>query len=267
MFFNIPINFNFGGKYTIGIIPGTSGESNVKEVAIVSEPSSSTTPMATTASLLETNTDENGDSIFSWNNSNFQLSKIVIKQGVNKIVKIISGGQTSYTPDYTEFKNFSEGTFYWTVFLAKSSTNNAYNINTTWSSPASTESFKGVKHNFISYDKEKLVLSNQSIVEQRGARLKLEGISYEDMRPEIAVILENGGIKEYTITSSNSISHDPNLNIDIYKSPVTFSVTIPFDEKGLYFLEINSSNGLASYNAPVYVGGVIPILPDFRDCQ
>jgi len=263
--FDIPVNFKTDGSFNIGIIPGLSGESNVQDIVVIGEKSNNMSKFHQKASDLEVLINSDGNSVFSWNNYSSSLSKLVIIQKDKQVVKIISNEKSQWIPDYTEFTDFSEGNVYWAVFLAGSHKNNANDISTKWSNASQTSSFYAVKHSFVSHEKNKISLSNKTFHQDEDSLFKLTGISYRDIRPDVAIILPDGSVKELNIETSNSISRDTDLDIDIYKAPITFGVNIPFDKSGLYFIEINASNGLAIYNAPMYVGNIRPLTPDFRD--
>jgi len=268
--FEIPVDFKFAGKFDIGIIKGLSGESNISSIAVVNE-RENTGNITLKASELDITVNNDGNTIFSWNNKNTNLSKLVIKQNDNiEVVKILSGGVNSWQIDSTQFKYFEEkAQTYWTVFLANSSKyNSAYNRDTAWGDVTDTKNFKAVKHHYVEYKKDEINFEQEiNLIQNIGSTLNIKATSQKDMRPEIAVILDTGMVEEHEIITNKIAQEDTGLNIDIYKAPVSFENNITFRKEAVYFIEINSSNGLAMYNSPIYVGNIIPIIPDFRDLE
>jgi len=264
--FSIPIDFKIAGSFTIGILPGTSGTSNVSDIVVTAEKYTGHNTIQKKADSLSISIQADGNSKFSWDNKDTTLSKIVFQQNDNQVVKIISNGINTYIPNYAEFKNFTEGNVGWAIFLANSSDDNAYNRNTVWSEASSTNIFQATYHNYILNDTNVLDLTNISIANNTG-RFLLKGKSSEDIRDKIAIITNTGSVQEININTTNPIVHDPNLNLDVYKAPVNFEASLPFSSIGLYFIEINSSQGLAIYNAPIYIGNIFPLLPDFKDLE
>ena len=44
-----------------------------------------------------------------------------------------------------------------------------------------------------------------------------------------------------------------------------FSLNITLTKIGVYILEVNANTGVAVLNRPIYVGGFLPLIPDFSD--
>jgi len=263
--FSVPVDFNIGGQFAIGIILGATGSSNVKDIVVVSEKTPPKKTLSDFAKNLTATINEDGDSVFKWDNGTAKLSKIVFQQSDKLVTKIISINGNTWIPDYKLFKDFKPGLVYWTVFLANSSTNGAYNISSDWTS-SETKGITVVTHNFVSYEKNDLILDTLSIKSDIGKTIKFEGTSNVDMRKEATIIRPDGFTVDYNVTTSQKESTSV-LNQAMYKAPVEFKFFFPAKIEGVYFVEINASNGLALYNSPLYVGNIIPLLPDFRDLE
>jgi uncharacterized protein YkwD len=261
--FRIPLVFRKAGTYQLGIIPGLSGESNIAEITVLDgipaegEAQNPGRPTKLQISFENDNTntdwDPNGNNVFRiyfYQNSTVHSYLIRDKDTLNLF--------------YKDFKNFEEGKVKWKIYGAKASSLKPLELETQWIE-SNTNSFDAVTHNFrLSLD-DSIKYSNISEILTTNEPIFVSGTTQENIFNKGAVIKSNGLTDSFEIeTDSNLLNYYGN---EVIAAGSSFNFTYDPKTEGVYILEINNQGGSAVLNIPIYIGDIIPLIPDFFDLQ
>jgi uncharacterized protein YkwD len=173
-------------------------------------------------------------------------------------------GAEDYNVYYKDFKNFKEGEICFRVFSAKTSTLEPVELESKWSQ-SNEKCFNGVIHNFrLSLDDS---INYSSIPEllPYNQTINVSGRTDTNIFAEGAVITPSGNVDKFIMSTSSALASY--FGNDIIQAGSTFSFSYRPLDTGTYILEINDQGGSAILNIPIYIGDIIPIIPDFFDLQ
>lgn len=261
--FEIPLVFRKAGKYQLGIIPGLSGESNVAEITVldgIPEEGESANPGKPTNLKIGF---ENDSTITDWYPNGNNVFRIYFYQN-GTVHSYLIRDKDSLNIFYKDFKNFEEGDVNWKIFGAKASSFAPLQLESKWIE-SSTASFEAVTHNFrLSLD-DSIKYSNIPEILSSNEPIFVSGTTHEDIFNKGAVIKPNG------LTDSFEIQMDGDLKNyygnEVIPAGSSFNFTYGPQTEGVYILEINNQGGSAVLNVPIYIGDIIPLIPDFFDLQ
>lgn len=235
--FKILVHFREIGNFKIGIIPGRSGQSRITLISVLQKLPAPLENLSDGS--LVTNLDvrySEGKTTFTWEGSS-RLTHLIIFQGKERKDFIFRQPTNSFTASSKEFASFQKGPLGWKVEqLSTSSPIQIINV--------TTQQFRKI-------ETEKIHIQEFQEVLKVPGKLTIKGKTLSPLSKKAAVTLPNGRVKEYIF-----IENDLSVGQD-------FSLTIDLPSLGTYIVELNTPEGGALLNAPVYVGTEIPLLPDF----
>lgn len=260
--FEIPVSFKNSGDYLIGVLPEGNKDSKAHEININSNlPEISNSDTAPSNLQNTTISYSNDKTSITFKNKPDTIKKISFSQG-NETVNYLSrqdiGSLTLY---YKDFKNFSEGTINYSTSIAKINSQSPLEISSAFSEN-STKSFNAVEHSFVE-DKMDEVQATAPDTLSSPQNFTFSGTAKTDIKTEALVIRPDGKVDHLELSSSGQTYQYFTLNILEKGSSFTFSYT-PKTE-GRYIIEINNKNSNPSINHPLYVGDMIPLIPDYFD--
>lgn len=261
--FEIPLVFRKAGTYQFGIIPGTAGESNVVDITVLDGiPPEGTNSNLTKPSSLNINFKDDTTSV-TWDDNGNDVFRVYFYQD-STVHSYLVRDKNSLDIFYRDFKNFDEGNVDWRVYGAKATSLSPLKLESTWSQ-STDYNFEAVTHNFrLSLD-DSITYSTIPELLPSNKPIEVSGSTQENIFNTGAVIKPSGLTDTFKInTNSNLLDYYGN---EIIPSGSTFNFTYNPLTTGVYILEINNQGGSAVLNIPVYIGDIIPLIPDFFDLQ
>lgn len=261
--FRIPILFNKPGEYQLGIIPGTAGESNIVPITVLDGvPQEGETTNSTKASNLNIEFEDDKTKI-EWDGNGNDIYRVYFYQDNTVHYNILRNAE-NYKLHYKDFKNFKEGEVCFKVFGAKATSLEPVVLESKWSQ-SNEKCFDAVTHNFrLSLD-DSINYSSIPEVLPSNKAISVSGSTSINIFADGAVITPSGIVDEFIInTTAELASYFGN---DIIQAGSTFNFSYKPASTGTYILEVNDQGGSAVLNIPVYIGDIIPLIPDFFDLQ
>ena len=264
--FSINIRFPKEDDFRLGILPGESGSSAIKQIKVLKNTciEEVENTQLTSVSGLEFNHHE-GDLLVSWNKGNYNLFKLTFAQGgLHK--SYILHDTTEWKPIYKEFTSFISGDV--VLSLRGGSLNQKSLLEPAqilWS-PASEKSFMACTHYEYYVNEGEVGLT--SLTEDAILKSTIKAVFKPkvDIRVGAAVILPSGKVEKIQVTSSSGTSQENAFDTEVFQSSSS-SLTASFStlSTGIHFLEVNNAEGLAAINVPIYIRSQYPLLPSPRD--
>lgn len=235
--FRVPVHFEETGNFEIGMIAGRSGQSVVENISVLPDPPSS---------LLQSSNGQiptmlsaeysGGKTAFLWDPTSTFL-RLVIFQENRRRDYLFRQAIKSYTPKSVDFDDFKKGKAGFALIQNEISSP-VVALNLTLQEfrkiqedkiqiKVLKETFSEPGH-FTFKGKAKIPLSKNAVITWPDGTVKTLGIADEDIKPD----------QEFTIETEL-----PTL--------------------GTYIFEVNSTQGDAVINVPIFVGLETPLLPDF----
>lgn len=100
-------------------------------------------------------------------------------------------------------------------------------------------------------------LQNLKETYNTGQDLEMSAVTLKDIQVRAAILTPNNEVIKPLIDGNS-------INGAIAENE-SFSFTLEDLEKGVYIFEINDTGGMATINTPIYVGNIIPLIPDYLD--
>ena len=260
--FSVNIVFPAVGNYQLGLLPGPSGTSLVKDIKVVADnciSESTDTNLAAVTDLLVTK--EAGDTKVKWSAGLYQLFKLTFSQGENTKTYLLYG-ETEFQPNYPDFLNFKEGDVQVSIQGAALTSKSLLEPKTIVWNTAATTTFRAVTHHEYSVNKDQveIVKIPTSVSANKNLEVVLKAKVAIDTRA--AVILPTGLVETVTLTGKD----DPIKNahgVEIFPPGSTqLGYLYKPTSTALHFIEINNSEGLAVVNIPVFPAADFPLLPN-----
>ncbi len=259
--FIIQIPFSSSGDFSFGIIPGETGQSRIANITVESalpKESQVSPTFQKISSSIEYSSDHTYLEISEIPNT---LKKISFTQG-NKTVSYLSRQNTdNIQVQYSDFKNFSEGKISYTLFVATTESQKPLILSSAFKD-VDSDSFQAVEHSFDE------ILTDEISATPPDTATENEDISFSgkvltDTDLTALVITPDGNVEEVELETSSQKSTSYGTPIII--SGGNFKFEYSPQKTGRYIVEINSKEGTPTLNHPVYVGGKIPLIPDYFD--
>jgi len=261
--FEIPMVFRQPGTYQLGIIPGVYGESNVVEITVLDgiPPEGDLTNSSKPDGLAIRF--KNDTTTVNWDGNTNDVYRVYFYQDSTVHSYLVRDIQY-LNVFYKDFKNFEEGEVSWRVYGAKASSLSPLELESKWAQSIDEE-FDAVTHDFkltlddsISYSTIPELLSSNKTID-------VSGSTQENIFAEGAVIKPDGLTDTFTINTNATLSEY--YGNDVIPAGSTFNFSYNPASNGTYILEVNNQGGSAVLNVPVYIGDIIPLIPDFFDLQ
>ncbi|MBN2096067.1 septal ring lytic transglycosylase RlpA family protein [Candidatus Peregrinibacteria bacterium] len=264
--FTLSVRFPKEGDFRLGILPGESGTSNIRQIKVLKNTCIEEVQSTSMAAVAGFELDyQEGNTVMRWDQGNYNLFKLTFSQGgLHK--SYILHDLTQWSPVYKEFTTFQAGNVDLSLrgaALTKSSLLEPVQI--VWS-PAAEKTFLASDHYEYQLNEDEIELV--SLTENAILKNDIQAVLRPkvDIRSKAAVILPSGKVHEIEIASGSATPHENAVGIDVF-SAGNYSLTARYttEKTGLHFIEVNNAEGLAVLNAPIYVRNQYPLLPSPRD--
>jgi rare lipoprotein A (peptidoglycan hydrolase)/uncharacterized protein YkwD len=264
--FSISLRFPKEGTYKLGIIPGESGNSIVKEVTVLKTTCIEEIESAQLLTISGVTLDiDSGDTLIRWNPATYNLFKLTLQQGGLKKSYFLHGTD-QWKPFYRDFASFQAGAVDLYIRGAKlANTSMLEPTQIVWS-PASKNTFLATQHYEYTVNADEVEL--QSLTKNAILKETISAVfrAKVPVRSKAAVILPNGKVEEIAVTSATQTPKKNAFGQEVFAAfgdSLTASYTAK--ETALHILEINNAEGLAVINVPIYVRNQFPLIPSPRD--
>jgi uncharacterized protein YkwD len=246
--FEIPIHLRKSGNYTIGIIPGVSGNTKIEDVSILDQ-----TPQPTKATGELENLKikyENDITSLEFDAPTDTTKIFTFEQGTDKVEFISRQNFDSIPLLYSTFDDFKEGEV--TYFGQLS------NPDTT----TEEKTFDATQHTFDKINEDKISAEIPDTL-NKYSDISFSGTIKSDIQTEGLVINTNGLVETVQIETTSPTS--TYFDATIIEDGSDFTFEYDTSENGTYIVEILDQNGIPIVNHPIYIGGMIPLIPDYFD--
>lgn len=260
--FEIPIYFNQAGNYNIGLLPGSSGTSNATTISVIPSIPKETTnldpPNKATQMGIEFKDDKTTVSFTPDKNT---INKIIFTQN-NKEKTYISRQSINEIPiNYSDFAKFSEGTVSYQIKSAYIESDDPLSISSSFISNNS-KTFTATTHQFSIKGEEINVNVPEKI--SNNQPISFSGTLDANAELEAFTIKPNGLVDSFNLSTNSPTSTYYSNTIINAGGSFNFNYNTS-TSNSTYIVEINNQFGEALLNHPVYVGDIIPLLPDYFD--
>ncbi len=247
--FEVAIHFTESGNFSLGFIPGESGQSLSKEISVLPAVLNGNTQEILENPISSLNLKfENSQTILNFGSSPETLKKFTFTQGNHSTTYITRQNIEEIPLIYKDFKSFSENkNITVSSQSAKKESTAPLKLSSNWESGIS-EDFPITEHTF-SYVDPQIEINSLPETFSSIREIEFSGSSSAEMEETAYVIKPDGTVDDFTL----NISGD---NFTFNYSPAS---------KGTYIIEINNTYGIALLNHPIYIGEKIPLVPDFLD--
>ncbi len=233
--FKIPVYFKETGNFQIGIIPGFEGRSNTRTVSVLPDVSTLANG-GLVSSRLDVSYSE-GKTTFSWDPNSSLPVRLIIFQGEKRRDYLLNQAVSSFSPASRDFASFSPGEAGMTI------ENNGV--------PGPVKKLSLLTQEFFKIDKK--AIEDVSFIDRLATpgTFEFSGHSLSTISKKAAITLPTGLVEEFEFNTSD-ISAGKSIRIEkTFLSP------------GTYIFELNTPQGAAVVNIPIYVGDSgTPLLPD-----
>lgn len=263
--FSINIRFPKTGTYRLGILPGESGSSAIREIIVLKNTCIEEVELTSLTPVNGLTFDmDKGDTLIGWSEG-YDLYKLTFAQGgLHK--SYILHGLTEWRPVYREFVDFNSGDVDFTLrgssLLAKSILEP---VQIQWS-PIAFKTFLADTHHEYNVNEDEVDLL--SLIENAITKETITA-SFKpkvDLRLKAAVILPSGKVHDIELVSATLSTETNPFNIEVFPaSSKTVTASYRTEKTGVHFLEVNNAEGLAAINVPIYIRNQFPLLPSPRD--
>lgn len=245
--FEIPVIFKNTGNFSLGILPGDSGNTKIQTISVLPTLPSSTNndvppPRATPAINFS-----NGKTSVNFQDTSSTIKRLTLSQGTKSVSYISRQSTDKISIIYKDFQNFSESSISYYIESAKISSSSPLIISSDLSK-SDTKTFTPTYHQFSSIDTENVISSPPETMDSP-SQISFTVTTSIAIEPEGYVTKPDGFTQQITLSKTGST--------------YAYSYTPP--SSGTYIVEVNNAEGIAVVNHPVYIGSKIPLLPDFFD--
>lgn len=261
--FRIPILFNKPGEYQLGIIPGTAGESNIIPITVLDGiPAEGEITNSTQSSNLDIEFKDDKTKV-SWDGNGNDIFRVYYYQNDTVHYNILRNTD-NYKIHYKDFKNFNEGEVCFKIFGAKTSSLEPVVLESKWSQ-SNEKCFNAVTHNFRLSVDDSINYSSIPEVLPFNKLISVSGSTSINIFADGAVITPSGMVDDFLINTTAELGSY--FGNDIIQAGSTFNFSYNPASTGTYIIEVNDQGGSAVLNIPIYIGDIIPLIPDFFDLQ
>lgn len=260
--FEFDVHFPSTGTFNLGLLPGKSGASLIHEITILptycfTQKQDTSLPSPADFSAIR----DNGDTILGWNKGDYQFFKVTFTQDDLKKSYIVSSDDLK--PRYKDFEDFEEKMVIVSLQGGSLATNSLLeSSNITWGS-AGNISLEAVTHYeyILNEDQIEIISIPDTIVQNN--TFNIEFSAKVNIDSNAAVILPNGEVEKMQLQSAIREPIINNNGLSIFP-PSTDKLTFKYkpENTGIYFAEINNTDGLAALNIPLYPNNKYPLIPN-----
>ncbi len=232
--FVIPVRFSQAGNYRLGIAAKHEGTSNMHMLSV-----SSNALVPGDGGEASTNLNFRylqGKTRFLWNGKG-SVARLVISQDSRRREYLFRQPVTSYTPPAIDFADFKPAEASW--FVQQDS------------AKSQQKSIKLTVANFRTIQSDQIQIKELHEFFDKPGPFVFRAKALAPIVGTVALALPNGEVKDVSFSENDiAIGED-------------FSFTVDLQETGTYIFEVNDPSGRAVVNIPLFVGDVVPLLPDF----
>lgn len=261
--FEIPIYFTRSGNYYLGLIPGESGQSKAYEISVLTNIPQS---LNTAASLPDPATSlnisfANDQTSINFNTATNTLKKITFTQSNNSVTYLYRQDTNSIPVQYGDFAKFGAGQVTYFIDTAYLQSQKPLEISSVFAS-SQDETFTAAEHSFDDIKKDEITTTVADTMNAPG-NILITGTVKTDMKNKALVIKPDGFMDEVILTTTSGT--ETYFGQTLIKNGGNFTFNYTPKTGGRYIIEINNKNSEPSLNHPIYIGNVIPLIPDFFD--
>ncbi len=260
--FEIPIHFEKNGEYLIGIVLGDETSSYAAEIEVNSSLPNSDEDLDRPEIDYYSIEFEKGLTKVNYNIESPSLKKLTFTQRTRS-KSYLSRQNIGYIPvNFVDFEKFSPGEVGFYLEAATLEDQDNFLIASDFKRTV-TDYFEATKHGFSEIVEEHIDATPPETIDYKD-EIEFSGTTKANTEKQAYVIRPDGFI-DYVELSTNSSNLENFLGKEIIKENSDFSFSYEPDQKGTYIIEISDQFGLPLLNHPVYVGEVIPLIPDYFD--
>jgi uncharacterized protein YkwD len=259
----IPVYFGKTGNYQLGLIPGSTGQSKVLNISVLPALPTNTGTNINSAPSNPDTTYIKANSTISWESNGNELIRVLLYQGTKTRTFIFRQGISSFQLPYAVFDGFDEGQTNIIVEGAPLLSEKPLVLSGTWKKSGPV-AFMATGHHFTENDSTGLTMTSLPETYSDGQTITLSGTAKTEIYADAAVTKPDGSVEMSTLSSTLPYGEYYSSQTIPAGGIFTFRYR-PTLANGTYFIEINSSNGEALLNYPVYLKDQIPLIPDFVD--
>jgi len=263
MHFKIQIVFRNSGIYQLGIVPGSSGESKVTEIQVLDGiPIDGELENTEKPSNLNIKF-QNDKTQSTWTSQQNNVFQIVFIQE-NNIQSFFVRDQKYLDTVYKDFKKFHEGDIAFRIYGAKTISMSPVVLENKWTK-SHDYNFEATLHHFKIIIDDAINLNVIPEIFSSPQNIYINGTVKENVFAEGAIIQPDGITDTFEISSDGVIT--TYFGNNLINANSSFELNYSTEQYGTYILEINDQGGSAVLNTPIYIGDIIPLIPDFFDLQ
>ncbi len=260
--FSIPVYFDNDGDFYIGIIPGENGSTDAIEIEVKNSlPSSTETEEKPNIASFSINFEDDTTSI-EHTAPNSSIKKVRISQGSKNVTYINRQNRSGIPIRYSDFNKFSEKSTNYYVQAAKTTSSSPLEISSDFEI-TDEQSFDAAIHTFSTILENDVTTPNIPSTLSSASRFSFSGTLEVNIKTTGYVIREDGFVNEIELALSGETG--TYYGSETLKSGGTFGFTYTPPDNGRYIVEVNDQDGIAIINHPIYIGGSIPLIPDYFD--
>ncbi len=260
----IPVFFEKTGTYFLGFIEGKSGKSKTLKIEVLDKLPTTTNGPSENKPSKTNLTYENFQTVISWKNNKNNLTKLIVSQGKKEQTIFFRQNIESYNVDYKLFSMFTPGIISVEIAGAQSTqeNNKSFSLKTDWNK-SSKKSFRVTEHEFTKIEKDLVDLKTFPKKIEAKKNISFSGRTKTNIYLEAAVILPDGNVDTFELATKAKL-------IDYYGSKIIpagsdFTASYTPETLGIYQFEVNSQDGSAVLNFPVYPQNSTAFIPNFFD--
>ncbi|MBT4917242.1 hypothetical protein HON58_02270 [Candidatus Peregrinibacteria bacterium] len=260
--FEIAVHFPESGNYHIGILPGDNGQTKVEEISVLPTlPSSKNSEDAPSkASMLDIDHD-NDQTYIEFSSPSSTIKKLIVEQGSREVMYISRQDIDEIFIHFPDFKNFKEKETSYYIKSAKLSSTAPLEISSSFVT-SETETFDALIHTYSEIEANNIDTSPASLLSS-SQKISFSGTLNIDTKSSAYVIKPDGFVEEIDLSTSSPMgSYYSNETI---LDGGSFNFFYDPTSNGRHIVEIVDKNGLPIVNHPIYIGGGIPLIPDYFD--
>lgn len=261
--FAIPVHFRTSGNYNIGIIPGETGNTKLTPISVLPSIPQITSEESISDSLSSIKADYSQDQTYiTFNGDNNLLKRLTIEQGNNSVTYLSRQNDNKIIVNYSDFTNFDEGDVTYFLEEAKISSQTPLTRNSKFIK-SNSYTINVVEHSFDSILADEINASPPDKISSKKNKISFIG-TLKVATQNIGYITKPDGFVD-TIELSTSKGTETYYGTEIIPQNSDVQFEYQPSTNGRHIIEIIDKNGLPIINHPVYVGNVLPLIPDFFD--
>ncbi len=260
--FKIAVHFTEPGNYYIGVLPGDTGQTKVEKISVLPELPSSikTEEEPSKASMLDID-HEDDQTFVSFSSPDLTIKKLTINQGSKRVTYISRQNLDEIIINYIDFEKFKERETVYSIESAKITSESPLEISSDFIK-SDEKTFEALTHTYSDIEKDDITTSPPSLL-RSNQNISFSGSVKIDTKTNGYIIKPDGFVDKIELSSSSA--KGTYFSNETILENGSFNFSYNPSEDGRYIVEIVDKNGLPIVNHPIYIGGGIPLIPDYFD--